>query len=169
MSAGQALGSARAQIGRRKQIRALDLRSIGFTLEAIAASLLPCDDHRPNGRHSCDYCLPMYGSRAAASRAVDAALRAEYATNAGRREEYLLRQLAQIDLVLRRAMPEAIDKSNPDRNEAARVVERFLRQRARLLGLEAPARVQITTELDESIRQLVEELEGAGVDTAAHR
>jgi hypothetical protein len=156
--AGQVIGSSRQTLGRRRQLHALNLRSLGYTYEAVAQALLPCPDHRLKGRDGCEFCLPMYRSRAAAKRAVDAAMAAEYALDAGTREQYRQLQLAQIDLVLQRVMPEATAKGK-DRNEAARVAERYLRQRARLLGLEAPARIQITTELDETIRELVDQLE----------
>lgn len=160
MSAGQVLGSARAQLGKRKAVRAVQLRTIAYTYEQIAQSLLPCDDHRPNGRRDCAYCVPMYGSRAAAKNAVDRALAVEYAVGAESRERLRQTTLAQIDMVLARAMPESIDRSNPDRNESARVVARYVGLRMRLLGLEAPARIQITSELDEEIRSLVGQLEG---------
>lgn len=161
MPAGQLRQQRTQTLARRKQVRALNLKAIGYTYEAIAQSLLPCDDHRPNGRQDCTYCQPMYSDRSAARKAVLAGMQAEYAIGAETRSQYVAQQLLQIDMVLTRAMPEALDRSNPDRNEAARVAERFLRQRARLLGLEAPARIQITTELDETIRELVDQLEGA--------
>lgn len=146
----------------RKAIRAMELAAGGMTADAIAHSLLPCDDHRPQGRQDCAACLPMYADRSGAKRAIDRMLAREYALGAASREQLRQHHLAQIDLLLRAKMPDALNNGSPSSNEAARVVLRALDRRARLLGLDAPARVTVTTELDAQIEELVAQL--AGVD-----
>lgn len=147
----------------RKRIRAMQLRGLGWSYEAIAQALLPCDDHKPDGRHGCQLCLPMYANRSSAKRAVDKILADEYDAASDTREAMRRHQLSQIDLVLRRAMPEAM--GNGDGHlEAQRNVVRLLDRRARLLGLDAPTRVAVTTELDAQIADLYEQL--VGVDPA---
>lgn len=133
---------------------------MGWTFDAIAAAYLPCErlEHREaGGLASCPECLPMYTNRSAAKKAVDRALADEYGQGASTREQYRRQQLAQLDLLLSSKMPEALGRSD-SANEAARVVLRALDRRARLLGLDAPTRVQVTTELDMQIEELVTRL-----------
>jgi hypothetical protein len=101
----------------------------------------------------------MYAHRASAKRAVDHALEQEYAAGQDTREQLRRHQLSQIDLLLQVTMAKAVGGDW----EAARVATRLLDRRARLLGLDAPARVTITTELDQAIEDLVGQL--AGVDS----
>lgn len=160
MSAGQARGQAAEQIAARKRVRAMQLRALGWSYEAIASALLPCDDHKPDGRHSCPYCVRMYAHRASAKRAVDKILADEYEAASDTREAMRRHQLSQIDLLLRRAMPEAMGPGE-GHLEAQRNVVRLLDRRARLLGLDAPTRVAVTTELDAQIAELYDQLVGA--------
>lgn len=157
MSAGQALGQPAQQIAARKRVRAMQLRGLGWTYEAIAQALLPCDEHRPDGLHSCELCVRMYANRASAKRAVDKILADEYDAASDTREAMRRHQLSQIDLLLRRIMPEAM--GNGDGHlEAQRNAIRALDRRARLLGLDAPTRVSISTELDTQIAELYDQL-----------
>lgn len=147
---------AHALAARRKN-RALLLRSLGWTYDRIAASLLPCDLHAKGGgagEPGCDLCLPMYASRAGAQKAVTAALADEYAAGQETREQQRRHQLAQIDLLLSKSMPAAVGGDW----EALRGATRLLDRRARLLGLDAPARIAVTTELDAQIEALADEL-----------
>jgi hypothetical protein len=161
VSAGQARGQAAEQIAARKRVRAMQLRSLGWSYEAIASALLPCDEHKPDGRHGCLACVRMYAHRASAKRAVDRILADEYDAASDTREAMRRHQLAQIDLLLRRVMPEAMG-SGDGHLEAQRNAVRLLDRRARLLGLDAPTRVAVTTELDMQISQLYDELVGNG-------
>lgn len=143
----------------RKRVRAMQLRALSYTYEAIAQSLLACDDHKPDGRHGCPLCVPMYANRSSAKRAVDKILADEYDAANDTREAMRRHALSQIDLLLRRAMPEAM--GNGDGHlEAQRNVVRLLDRRARMLGLDAPTRVAVTTELDAQINDLYEQLVG---------
>jgi hypothetical protein len=157
MSAGQVRGRAAEQLAARKRVRSMQLRSLGWSYEAIAGALLPCDDHKPDGKHGCELCLPMYANRSSAKRAVDKILSDEYSANSDTREAMRRHQLAQIDLLLRRMMPEAMGNGE-GHLEAQRNALRALDRRARLLGLDAPSRVTITSELDAQIAELYEQL-----------
>lgn len=143
----------------------MQLRGLGWTYEAIAGALLPCDEHKPDGRHGCQFCLPMYANRASAKRAVDKILADEYAAASETREQMRRHQLSQIDLLLRRIMPEAMGNGE-GHLEAQRNAIRALDRRARLLGLDAPARVSISTELDTQISELFDELVAQQPDAA---
>lgn len=149
--------AARKALATRKAIRAVQLRSMGWTLEAIAAALLPCDDHRPDGRHDCDRCQPMYAARSSAKRAIDHQLEQEYAAGSEGREAARRHQLSQIDLMLRRLVPQALGQGE-HQQEAARTVVRYLDRRAKLLGLDAPARLVVNSELDQQIMDLSQQL-----------
>lgn len=150
--------TAHKALAARKRVRAVQLRSMGRTFDQIAAAMLPCFTHRSTeGDPQCDECLPMYANRSSAKRAVDAALADEYAATADTREQMRRHQLAQIDLLLQRVMPEALG-SGPGHLEAQRNALRALDRRAKLLGLDAPSRVQITSELDEQIEELMNQL-----------
>lgn len=143
-----------------KQAHAVRLRAGGQSFQQVADAYLPCQAHRPTGAvRDCPDCVgPMYAHRASAKRAVDKALEQEYAAGQDTREQLRRHQLAQIDLLLQAAMPKALGADW----EAARVATRLLDRRARLLGLDAPARVTITSELDAAIEDLTAQL--AGVD-----
>lgn len=146
-------------LAKLKQAHAVRLRAGGQSFQQVADAWLPCLDHRRDGAdRSCPNCVgPMYGHRASAKRAVDAALEQEYAAGQDTREQMRRHQLAQVDLLLQAAMPAALGKDW----EAARVATRLLDRRAKLLGLDAPARVTITTEVDQAIEDLVAQLAGA--------
>lgn len=146
------------QLGARRANRAVQLRAMGFTYAAIAAHLLPCPDHQPSGRQDCDACLPMFRDKSAAKKAVDRALADEYASGSEAREKLRRQQLSRIDTLLTRVMREALA---PGGNDAARVAVRLLERQAKLLGLDAPTRVTVDTELD---RQIEEALEALGLN-----
>ena len=150
-----------AALAARRQVRAVQLRSLGYSYDAIAQALLPCDLHARNadgtagtGRADCDLCAPMYANRSAAYKAVQRGLALEYAAGQETREQQRRHQLAQIDLLLQRSMRSAYAGDW----EAMRAATRLLDRRARLLGLDAPARIAVTTELDAQIEALAAEL-----------
>lgn len=154
---------ARRQTATLKEGRAVQLRLLGFTYEQIAAKMLPCPPHRPDGLVGCGLCVPLYPSgKSAAKKAIDRALQRDYALNEAGRDQLRQQQLGQVDLLLQRAMREAMG-DKPGRHEAMRNAIRLLDRRARLLGLDAPTRVQVTSELDAQI----EEAFAALRDTAA--
>jgi hypothetical protein len=150
--------TSRAFIAKRKRTRAVQLRAMGRSFDAIAQALLPCDDHKPEGRHDCQVCQPMYSHRSSAKRAVDAALEEDYGATAETREQLRRHHLSQVDLLLSRAMREAMGTGD-GHHEAGRLVVRLLDRRAKLLGLDAPSRVQVTTEMDREIDELLEALD----------
>ena len=104
----------------------------------------------------------MYTNRSSAKKAVDRALAREYEAGANTREQLRRHQLAQIDLLLQRAMVEAL--GNRDGHlEAMRNATRLLDRRARLLGLDAPTRITMDSELDAQIAALVEQVAAGAV------
>jgi hypothetical protein len=152
------MGTIRDDLAARKAVHAVKLRAQHLTYDEIAQALLPCSpEHQPDGKPWCDACVPMYGHRSSAKRAVDAQLAQEYAAGSETREQQRRQQLAEIDLILARLIPQAIGHS-AEQQEAARSVVRYLDRRAKLLGLDAPARVQITTEMDAQIEALADQL-----------
>lgn len=152
------MGTRADDLAARKAVRAVKLRAMHKTYEEIAQSLLPCTpDHEPDGKPWCEACVPMYAARSSAKRAVDNQLALEYQAGSETREQQRRQQLAEIDLILARLIPQAIGHSDAQQ-EAARSVVRYLDRRAKLLGLDAPARVSITTELDAQIEQLATDL-----------
>lgn len=140
--------------------RAVDLRLMGLTYDQVAASLLPCSLHRPDGDPTCQQCQLLYSDASAARKAVLRALDKAYHAGAEAREALRQHHLGQIDLLLRRAMRSAMGGDW----EALRGATRLLDRRARLLGLDAPKRHVVTTELDEEIRALMEALEQQGAE-----
>lgn len=146
----------------RRQTRAVMLRSMGWTFDAIAQALLPCDVHRTDGGwDSCTNCLPMYAHRSSAKRAVETALAQEYREGDETREQMRRHTLAQLDLLLTRMMPDALGGDAA----AGRVALRAIQQRAQLLGLNAPTRHVIQSELDAELEELMVRL--AGIDPAS--
>jgi hypothetical protein len=145
---------------RRKVDKAVNLRLMGLTYQQVADTPLPCPAHaewiegNPDG--DCTACLPrLYASRTGARRAIMQQLDREYAAGAETRQALRSQQLAQIDLLLTKAMPRAL--ATVDAADIRSVV-RLLDRRARLLGLDAPTRVEVTTELDQQITALLDEL-----------
>lgn len=162
--------TARDALATRRQTHAVLLRSCGLTYQAIADSVLPCPTHTYHhlaptewGKRSCKACRPMYANRSSAKRAVDAALEQEYAAGADTREQLRRAQLAQLDALLARTMVEALGFGD-GHLEAGRNAVRYLDRRAKLLGLDAPARLAITSELDQQILELTERLAGNDED-----
>lgn len=161
-STAPAQGRSRLHARERKRLavlregRAVDLRLLGMTYEQVAASLLPCSSHRgTEGDPTCSLCQVLYpGGASAARKAILRALDKAYALGQEGREQLRQQQLGQIDLLLRKAMRSAMGGDW----EAARVATRLLDRRARLLGLDAPSRVQVTTELDQEIEALLDQL-----------
>lgn len=152
------MGTVRDDLAARKAVRAVQLRAMHKTYDEIAQSLLPCTpEHQPDGQPWCDACVPMYAHRSSAMRAVQAQLEQEYAAGSETREQQRRQQLAEIDLILARLIPQAIGRGE-HQQEAARSVPRYMDRRAKLLGLDAPARVSITTELDSQIEALADQL-----------
>jgi hypothetical protein len=56
-------------------------------------------------------------------------------------------EVARIDQIIAAHLPRAIDKADPD-TKRADVVERYMARRARLLGLDAPTKVETKAEVD---------------------
>lgn len=145
----------RTRLAVLREGRAVDLRLAGMTYDQVAASLLPCSAHRgTEGDPRCERCEPLYANASSARRAILRALDKSYALGAEGREQLRQQHLGQIDLLLRRAMRAALGGDW----EAMRVATRLLDRRARLLGLDAPSRVTVTTELDQEIEALLDQL-----------
>lgn len=148
--------SARAQLARRKLQRALFLRTVlQWSLQRIADSTLPCDVHVPDGRPDCDLCVtPMYSSRGAVSKVITKALAEEFPLDAEAKEQAKREQLATIREAVRKMITDVLNgKDAADRARASNALERLLGRQAKLLGLDAPARVVVTEELDMAIDQ----------------
>lgn len=137
-----------------REARAVHLRSLGLTYEEIAATVLPCPDHAPTARPGCPQCLPLYRDRSAAHKAVARALEREYDVTSEGARALKQQQLAQIALLLRTAMRAAIGGNWVAMREARHLLDR----RARLLGLDAPQRHVVTTELDAEIEAMMDQL-----------
>ena len=154
---------------RRAEQQAVQLRALGATYERIAASVLPCTIyHQQHPEPGCPACETLYANRTSAMRAVSRALEREYAAGSDTREALRRQQLSQIDLILGPAMKRAM--SNGDQVEAAVTsCVRLFDRRAKLLGLDAPLRIDRTSELDAQVEALVEQLAAeARLDAAAH-
>lgn len=98
-----------------------------------------------------------YASRASAWKAVQRALVDEHGDVDANRSALRLEMVGQLDLLWRRAMKRVMQ----DGSDAMRAVDsaaRVLDRKARLLGLDAPTKVELTTELDEEIDRLVEQM-----------
>lgn len=161
------MGSKALQLAALKEGRAVQLRLLRYSYSQIAASLLPCPEHKPDGDQSCadsehaPRCVVLYPSgKSAARKAVERALARDYPQEGEGRELLRAEQLGQIDAVLRNALRFAVNELRPDW-EAARVAIKALDRRAKLLGLDAPTRVQVTTELDQRIDELLGQLDDA--------
>lgn len=152
----------------RAEQQAVHLRALGRTFDQIAASPLPCSPyHSQHPEPGCPACLPLYAGRRAAKAAVDRTLAREYAADADTREALRRQQLSQIDLLLGPAMERAL--STCDGVEAAVTsCVRLFDRRAKLLGLDAPIRLERTSDLDAQVEALVEQLAAeAKLDAAA--
>lgn len=139
---------------RAKADRAVYLRTAArMTFQQIADSLMPCPAHTPNGDADCSLCERLYGSRASAYNAVTKALTADAELSKSIRDDARAEQLSTLDVLMRRAILDATQASSvAARARAMTAAARLLDQRARLLGLYAPTRVELTDDLDEQIR-----------------
>lgn len=140
-----------------REARAVELRSLGWSYDMIASALLPCPEHQPKGDRDCERCQRMYATKAGAFKAVQRALAREYDTTSEGAQALKRHQLAQIDLLLRAAMPAAIGRDWQAMREARHLLDR----RARLLGLDAPQRHVVTSELDAEIEAMMDQLADA--------
>ena len=165
--------SQQRERARRAELQAVQMRAIGYTYEQVADATLWCTPyHRANPEPGCPACERMYSSRSAAKRAIDRALEREYAAGSDTRESLRRQQLAQIDLVLGPAMRRATGRDGVEGagiEAAVTSCVRLFDRRAKLLGLDAPIRVDRTSELDAQVEALVEQLAAeARLDAAAH-
>lgn len=148
-----------ASIAKRKRRQAVWLRNtLHMTLDEIARSPLPCQDHAPYTRTGCPECgtTPMWSHRSDASKALRHAMEKAYPLDADHREQLRREAMATVDLAIRDAKRILIDAKNmpPDvRLRAAQQLTRLLERQARMLGLDAPARVTLTDDLDEQINE----------------
>lgn len=143
--------------GRLKADRVVHLRLAGrLSFQQIADSLMPCPDHqRTGGLESCAECERMYGGRAAAQKAYTRAITVRDDEAKETREQARIEHLLTLDVVLRTQMVDATKGGGDpaDRARAATAALRALDQRAKILGLYAPTKVEVTTELDATIAQ----------------
>lgn len=161
--------TARDVLARRRQAHAAWLRSMRWTYQEIADARLPCPQHEGTdwgGVTTCPKCLPMYADKSGARKAVEQHLADEYALTATGREQLRQEHLATLALIIREATTELQEphrrgRHDVDRWRSAPALIRALDQQARITGLYAPSRVQVTTELDEQIRA---ELEALGLN-----
>lgn len=139
---------------RQKADRAVHLRIAGRrTYQQIADALMPCPDHRAiNGSEDCPACERMYAGRAAAYKAVQRALLEDQKAGEETRHQARTEHLATLDVLAARTIRDAISAgSATDRSRAAAAAAKVLDQRAKILGLYAPTKVEVTTELDMAI------------------
>lgn len=149
---------AARDLAARKRRQAVWLRErFHFTLEKIAASGLPCVRHAPyRVEPECSECdpSPMYPSgRSAARKALNSALENAYPLDAEHRDELRRDALLTVDLGIERMKRDLVDPDlDPiDRARAATAIVRLLERMAKMTGTDAPARVQVTEELDATI------------------
>lgn len=143
------------QRAQAREQRAVELRLLGHTYEQIAHAMLCTNpEHRPDPDPSCGRCVPLYRDKSAARKAVVRALGRDYALGAEGREQLRQTHLARLDLLYRRAARAAVQGEW----EAARVAVRILDAQAKVLGIYAPSRLQITTEIDQEIEAMLDEM-----------
>lgn len=155
--------TAKVLAARREQL-AVQMVLAGATYQAIADTLMPCPRHQVEDQRAlpgCPDCRPMYASRASAYKAVRRALQRDYATTTAERDELRQLQLAQIATALRAVWPRVLT-AGKGQDRAILSAVRLLDRQSRLMGLDAPTRIELTTELDAEIERLVEQL--AGID-----
>lgn len=143
--------------GRLKADRVVHLRLAGrLSFQQIADSLMPCPEHqRRGGLESCPECERMYGGRAAAQKAYMRAIAVRDEEGRETREQARIEHLLTLDVLLRSQL---VDATKPgvdpaDRSRATTAALRAMDQRAKILGLYAPTKVEVTTELDAAIAQ----------------
>lgn len=149
-----------------RQRRAVTLRVINrLPYAEIARRLLPCDLHAPNGDPECPLCERLYSGPGPASRAVRKRLAEDFPPPTGEeRDAYVREEQALLDALIRRAVADALEPggSSEDRHRAMGSVDRLMRRKAALLGLDAPTQVHVTAELDEQIEAAIALLAGEG-------
>lgn len=142
-------------LARQKVDRATYLRVVArMTWAQVAESLLPCPAHQPAGSGDCSLCIRLYASAGSACKAVSAHLREEEALSAELREDARREQLSALDAIIRKTMTDSVTgEKAQDRARAATAALRALDQRAKLLGLYAPTKIEVTNELDQQIEE----------------
>lgn len=148
-------------LARQKVDRATYLRvAMRMTWAQVAESLLPCPAHQPSGAVECPLCIRLYASAGSACKAVSAHLRDEEALSAEQRDDARREQLATLDVVIRRqvAIATASSSDPSDSSRAATAALRALDQRAKLLGLYAPTKIEVTDSLNREIEDALREL-----------
>lgn len=139
---------------RQKADRAVHLRIAGRrTYQQIADALMPCPDHKgTNGVEDCPACERMYAGRSAAYKAVQRALTEDQKAGEETRQQARTEHLATLDVLIARSIRDAVGAgSATDRSRAVAAAAKVLDQRAKVLGLYAPTKVEVTTELDMAI------------------
>lgn len=115
----------------QRRMKAVRLRASGATYEQIAQAI-------------------GYGDKSSARQAVMAVLKAHYDETAPDRNTLLLRELMTLDTLQMAAWKGAMS-GDP---ESIRVVVRIMERRSRMLGIDAPTKIEITDELDREIASL---------------
>jgi hypothetical protein len=118
-----------------KSQRTLDLRMAGATFASIATAL-------------------GYSDRGAARKAYLRALDAEVNLKADERDAWRREQAARCDRLIRALWPQAMNGDT----KAHGAITRHLERQARLLGLDAPTRVQVDDGLTAEIEGLLAEM-----------
>lgn len=121
-----------------RQLEAFNRRNKAVRLRASGASFQQIATH------------VGYKSRSSAHDAVMSALQAHWDETAPDRQTLLLRELATLDTLQMAAWKGAMS-GDP---ESIRVVVRIMERRSRMLGIDAPTKIEITDELDREIAAL---------------
>jgi hypothetical protein len=122
-----------------KALRAVELRLAGATFQRIAEALGYADKS---------------GAKKAYERAL-ASLRDDLAPSIA---QHRTEQLLRVETLLVGLWGKARDPNNPDQLRATDSIRRLLERQAKLLGLDAPVKVQVSDEIDEQIEALLSQM-----------
>lgn len=159
MAAGSTLRRRAREFARQHQ--AFKLVCDGLSYARVAASPWPCTDHDDDGidaEHAnpdCPRCH-LYHDARGAHRAVQRYMQTERELTTNRKEELRERQLARLDRMWE-GLSAALQSGDTD---AVRAAVRLAEREARLMGLDAPTKVQVSDELDGEIEALMAQLAG---------
>jgi hypothetical protein len=166
-------------LAERREREVIRLRAAGWSFDRIAAAPLPCcPEHRVDSLEmaACEVCQPhLFTNRSGARKAHERAVSKEWGDLAQERERLRRAHMSRLEYVIAKAMERAfavvdgaqLPRYEVDRTRWAKVVLDAMEQQARVAGLNAPVRLQQTSELDEQIAALALELQDVAREAVA--